>query len=312
MSMYMNQNTARNIISDLVAQALESGCFSWAKPWKPSINKDHGIASKTPYKNSNAAVAEIARRVRGYNSKTWLTFPKFISMQKENHNIRMKSGSKAIPIFLWKEVEKKDPKTGQVILDKNGNPETTWIHVAYAVYNADCFENLNIAEPAEPEGMESHQLLTAEAYEAKLLSGYKDHPAIKHDASDEAYYCEADDCVHIQNTRTFTSVERYIGTLAHEFGHSTGIKSRQNRKCFAEYSSDKESHSLEELVAEITACIVCGELGLEGDILENAVAYMASWAPVLRENPSWFSTAWDLAEKAASLVLGENAKEEAA
>lgn len=307
MSMYMNQNTAKQVISDLVAEALESGKFSWSKPWVPSTDGDHGISSKILYKRSNAAVAEIARKVRGYKSRTWLTFYKFLSLQKQNPNIRMKSGSKAIPIFLWKEVEKKDPETKQVILDKNGNPEMKWVYVAYAVYNADCFENLDVKEIGEPEVLTSQQLLTAESYEAILLSKYKDHPVICHDAKDQGYYSPASDTIHVQGTATFTSPARYIGAIAHEFGHSTGIGRRLDRKCFSQYNEDKKEHSLEELTAELTACIVCGKLGIQGEIIDNAVAYMAGWATVIRDNPSWFSTAWEYAEKAAAYMLGENA-----
>ena len=143
---------------------------------------------------------------------------------------------------------------------------------------------------------------TAEDMEAMLLASYEGGPTVAHDACDRAYYSKCDDAVHLQNTRTFRTAAEYIGTLAHELGHSTGTEKRLARKSLESYSGDVGERSYEELVAELTACIVCGRLGIADRILDNSAAYMKGWLKPLGDNPTWFLDAYRDAEKAANLI----------
>ena len=292
------------LVAQEVAAAIEKGSLDWRKPWRPVLN--HGISSSA-YLGSNAAITEVFRIMRGYKSHTWLTFNRFLQLQKENPKIYMKAGSKSVPIFMWKQLEVLDKKTHKPVLDKDGNPVTEWKYLTHLVYNADCFENLDLPEENEVV-LSTQEQKSAEEYEKMLLSTYEGCPAIVHDASDKAYYASRNHMIHVQAMSSFNSVAEYIGTLAHEMGHSTGPALK--RKSFARYNEEKSEHCYEELVAELTSCIVCAELGISDRISDNNAAYMKGWAQPLRDNPSWFIDAWNEAEKAASMIMGRLRKSE--
>ena len=68
--------------------------------------------------------------------------------------------------------------------------------------------------------------------------------------------------------------------------HSTGHKSRLNRKGFSEIAAfGSETYSKEELVAEITAAMLCGVTGVVNSTIENSAAYIKSWCKQLKSDP---------------------------
>lgn len=299
---------AKQKLSDLILESLEKNIVPWKKPWFV-FNRNKGIAAKGPYKGQNSAITEVARRVRGYKSHVWLTFAKFKELQKLNPAIRMIPGSKSVTIVLWREVEEKDEQ-GNIICDLQGNPKTKWISWMWDVFNADCFENLVVEEPEQERVMSVEQFENAMQIQNALLSSYKNHPQLYYDAHDKAYYDYIDDSVHLQTPDTFASASKFASVLAHEFAHSTGHESRLNRTIVPK--SHLEEYSFEELVAELSACIVCAKLGVLDETLENSAAYINSWKTSIKENPNWFWDAYKLAEKASDLILEGLTAQEAA
>ena len=295
----MANDRAKQKASELILEALDRNIVPWKKGWLVQ-NSNKGIDAKNSYKGQNAATTEIARRLRGYNSHLWLTFAKFKALQKLNPAIRMKAGSKSVTIVLWKEIEEKDDY-GNPKLNSLGQPVTRWVSWMWDVFNGDCFENLPLDEPEENIVMTTTQFEEASQIQDALLASYKGHPEVYYDAYDRAYYDMIDDSVHLQAINTFTSVAAFAQTLAHELSHSTGSKERLDRKlapkdCLEEYS-------FEELVAEISSCIVLSRLGLLDETVENSAAYIASWKKTIKANPNWFWDAFKLAEKASDLIL---------
>lgn len=290
---------AKQKLSDLILEALEKNIVPWQKPWFV-LNQNKGISAKGPYKGQNSAITEVARRVRGYKSHVWLTFAKFKELQKLNPAIKMIAGSKSVTIVLWREVEEKDEQ-GNVIYDNQGNPKTKWISWMWDVFNADCFENLVVQEPEDELVMSAEQFESAIQIQDALLSSYKDHPPVYYDANNRAYYDFVDDSIHLQDPSTFVSASKFASVLAHELSHSTGHTSRLNRTIVPK--SKLEQYSFEELVAEISACIVCSKLGVLDQTIDNSAAYINSWKTTIKENPNWFWDAYKLAEKASDLIL---------
>ena len=109
---------------------------------------------------------------------------------------------------------------------------------------------------------------------------------------------------------TFRSVESYYSTVFHELAHSTGHKSRLNRK-----DSDKvirfgdPIYAQEELVAEITNAFVGGVTGITSDVeADQRVAYIQSWLKALRNDKKMVVVAAGQAQKAADLILNKEVK----
>lgn len=105
----------------------------------------------------------------------------------------------------------------------------------------------------------------------------------------------------------FEDAAGYYETAFHELTHSTGHKSLLNR--FVDGASaaafGSESYSKEELVAEIGACGILHELGLETEkSFRNNAAYIQSWLRALKNDKRLIVSAAGRAEKAIKLILG--------
>lgn len=296
----MRNEKAKKEASEMVLEELKKGVVPWRRTWLCN-QSNKGIAAKSPYKGQNAAVTELARQLRGYSSRIWLTFAKFKELQKANPAARMKKGSKAVSIVLWREANDLD-EDGNPILGSDGKPRTHWISLTWSVFNADCFENIVIEEP-DAADVPYEELLDVQEKEAFLLSGYADRPSIVHDDPQSPYYDHIGDTIHIGRMCTFEDGHAYLSTLAHELAHSTEPRLGRVRTKDG-YDMKSPEYGFGELVAELTACIVCSKLGILRDTLENSASYIKGWSKSISENPSWFWDAFGFAEKSADLILG--------
>lgn len=308
----MRTDTAYSKFTEELVGAMErNNDVIWHKEWIAFNMGNRGYGNSNPYRGGNAPFAEAVRQSRGYGSRQWLTFYRFIELQKKNPGMKMKSGSTSIPVIDWAPRFLKDAN-GCFVLDSNGNRILDgFSRICYNVFNADCFEGFDFSktEPKAPEILRPAEKEKAEDYMTDLMKSYVGCPTVIFDASDRAYYSRATDSIHLQPMSTFRSVGSFVTALAHEMIHSTGIARRLGRKCLETYSPEDKSRNLEELVAEIGASMICFRLGLLPEVLENNAAYIASWSKALRDNPSWFHTAYGMALKAAALVLGEKCGE---
>ena len=62
-------------------------------------------------------------------------------------------------------------------------------------------------------------------------------------------------------------------------------------------------YSKEELVAEMSACFLCGHAGIENTTIENSAAYIAGWLKALKNDKTLLLQAGGMAQKAADCIL---------
>ena len=99
--------------------------------------------------------------------------------------------------------------------------------------------------------------------------------------------------------------------MFHELIHSTGHPKRLNRFKENEKSAfAADSYSLEELVAEIGAAMLCQHAGIVEKTIRNSTAYIQSWLKHLQNNKMMIFTAAGRAQKAVDYVLGIKSEEE--
>jgi antirestriction protein ArdC len=103
----------------------------------------------------------------------------------------------------------------------------------------------------------------------------------------------------------FKDSESFYSTLFHELAHSTGHKSRLERKDFAEAAFGSETYSKEELVAELSSAFLCHISGIEKEI-QNQAAYIAGWLKALKNDCKLVVLAAAQAQKAADYILNVN------
>jgi antirestriction protein ArdC len=111
-----------------------------------------------------------------------------------------------------------------------------------------------------------------------------------------AFYNHALDVVQVPLREHFRSNAAEATTLAHEaVGHWTGHKSRLDRQ-FGKRGS--QAYAFEEMTAEIASALVCADLGVEAEPIENSAAYIAGFARVVKDRPKAIFNAAALAQQA--------------
>ena len=114
------------------------------------------------------------------------------------------------------------------------------------------------------------------------------------------------DVVGLPAKESFVSGEAFASVRFHEFAHRTGHASRFNRfegdNCDHKFGS--ESYSKEELVAELTAAMLCGHCGISPAVIENSAAYCQSWIARLKGDSRLIVSAASAAQKASDYIQG--------
>lgn len=117
-----------------------------------------------------------------------------------------------------------------------------------------------------------------------------------------ARYWIVKDLIEVPQPELFDSWERYYETMFHELSHSTGHTSRLGR--FGDDSAERNLHEygLEELIAEMTAAMLCDKAGIGQETLGNAAAYIKSWRDTIKADLHIFMQASHAAQKALDYI----------
>ena len=103
---------------------------------------------------------------------------------------------------------------------------------------------------------------------------------------------------------SFFEARRFYGVLSHEVCHWTGASNRLDR---LSKFGNRAVYAFEELVAEIGACLLSVQLGVEPDF-EQSAAYLQSWITALKgDNKAIFKAATE-AQKAVDFIMEQSAK----
>ena len=122
----------------------------------------------------------------------------------------------------------------------------------------------------------------------------------------QAFYRRVTDSVHMPEQTRFATAEEYYSTLFHELSHSTGHSTRLDRKVDTEPQPFGSSdYGKEELVAEMAAAFLCGEVGIKPAVIDNQAAYIGGWLKQLKSEKKLVIAAAGAAQKAADWIRGE-------
>lgn len=275
------------IVTDRVLAALDKGIVPWRKPWNSA--RPMNIMGY-PYRGINFFLLSML----AHPTPVYLTFNQ---IKQKGGRIKAGEEKKHVPVFFWKILSYTKDRSG-VELD---DPRTVPLVRYTQVWNIDQVEGVELPKRFKAQRDAVPVLEAAEA----IAAGYKAAPTVKH-GGNRACYIPALDIVHMPNRDDFNGdngAEEYYSALFHEFAHSTGHKTRLNRRevMEAEYDHHAERYSAEELVAEMTAAMLCSYAGID-NTLENSVAYIAGWACRLKRDPKVLMTAAARAQKAAAYI----------
>lgn len=261
-----HQEFAQTIIN-----LLDQGERPWFAPW--SSQHEAGPVSRprrwdgTPYRGTNVLSLWASSMLTGFTSPYWLSF-----LKTKELGGAVRKGSTSSTVFFSSSIQKEEPTDAGETVAKD-------IHFlkAFPVFNADQCEGLPAHFYAVTHPNEDPPEDTMEKF---VLNMGVD---LRRSTQARAYYSPTEDYVHLPVREVFRSNAAFNCTAGHEcVGHWAGHKSRLNRE-FGKFGT--HAYRFEEMVAEISAAMVCADLGVPAEPLENSVAYIAGYSSMLKDRP---------------------------
>lgn len=289
----VNQIVTDRII-EKIEDAIKTGAkLPWQQPW---------CAEQAPMNYSTG------KYYRGCNlwlldTGEYITFKQICDEQKSNPNVKLRKGSKAhmVVYFTVKESIKNitDEVTGEVTQKESKIPILRY----YYVYDIKDVDGLISRRPTIH--YEHEPLELAES----IINNYIDREKslrLSFNSGEKACYRPLSDEISVPSKHLYKNLAEYYSTVFHECAHSTGHQTRLNRiKVGASFGSD--AYSKEELTAEMAACILCSECGIDNtEAADNSVAYLKGWLAALKNDVTLLVSASSRAQKAADFILNKN------
>lgn len=271
------------------------------------------------YSGFNSFMLYLHREYKSYKLPVYLTF-----LQAQQEKVRVNKGEKSFPIVYW----------GFTYKDKKGNSisEDTYNNLSgeertsckksgflksYSVFN---IEQTNYPEVypdkwaalkkrfAVPELKDDKNMLACPKMDLMLNDNAWLCP-IHLRESKYAYYSIVKDEIVIPVKRQFIDGESFYSTILHEMSHSTGSEARLNRIAKDSVFGDPK-YAKEELIAELTAALMCQSLGICSYVREENAQYLKSWLSSLQEEPKFIQTILSDVNKSSKMISDVLTKQE--
>ena len=208
---------------------------------------------------------------QGYGYQAW----------QKNFNRHVKRGEKGIrilapaPYKIKEERDKLDPVTGEVMLDKDGTPQTEEVEVKIPAFRAVSVFDVSQTDGEPLPELETKELLsTVEGYEdfikavtyvAPAPIGFEDIPG-----DSKGYFNIEENRIAVQEGM---SESQTLKTMVHETAHSMLHNKEVNREDILAPAKDRNTKEIE---AESIAFTVCRHFGI--DTSEYSFSYIAGWS----------------------------------
>jgi len=281
-------------VTDTIIEQIEAGTPPWRKPWTGGTSGIHMPMRHNgeAYRGINVLMLWAMATKKRFSSSRWMTFKQ--ARDLGGCVCKGETSSKTVYYGTFE----KDPENGSGEVETH----TSRFAKAFSVFNADQIDGLPdeyyiLPDPPRDLGTETDPEL--EAFFASIGV-----PTIT-TTEPRAYYNIEKDQIHMPPVETFHSAAGYYGTLAHENIHAVGSGSRLNRLETFRTTGDTAK---EELIAEIGACFLAVQLGIDPQFDQSA-AYVESWLTCLKSDKSFIFKAAAEAQKAVDYINAATALE---
>jgi len=296
----MSANTKFDVhqeITNRIVAAIETaGEFRlpWIRSKGGSMRRPVNIASAKPYNGVNIVSLWVAGLAADYPSHLWGTY-----RQWQERGCQVRRGEKSSLIVFYKklEFEETNADTGEA-----ANVERLMARASF-VFNAAQVEGFKLESDEQiSEAPIFDPIERAEAFAAAT------HAVIE-EGGDRACYIPSIDVIRIPERRRFTGTdtttpaEGFYSTLCHELVHWSGAKDRLDRDLAGRFGS--ESYAAEELIAELGAAFLCGDLGITPEPRADHAQYIANWLQLLKNDKKAVFAAASKASEAANWLLAQ-------
>lgn len=300
--------------ADLMIQKIEEIKEDPQKTWfSPYGNGLPQNLNKRIYHGINSFILDLLCDINQYRTPVFMTY-----IQAKQEQLNVKKGEISFPVVYWNftykdENGKKISKEDFEQLSPSDKKKCRTIPYArvYPVFNIDQ-TNMPEAFPEKykaildqfkaPELKDEKGMLSCPQLD-QMLSDQSWLCPIFTELSDNAYYSPSRDEIHIPKKGQFYTGEDFYNALLHEMGHSTGHSERLNREGGTQFGDEK--YGREELVAEMTAAVICKTLGLPSRLQEDNAAYLKNWLGAIKEKPMFLFSVLSDVGKASGMILEE-------
>ena len=293
-------------ITNQIITAIEAGSGDNVQlPWHRnggSIQRPTNIASRKAYRGVNTVALWAAADACGFEHGIWGTY-----RQWQEKGAQVRKGEKSSVIIFYRDL---DPS--EAVSSGNDDEQQSRFFIARAsrVFNVAQVDGFEI-EPVEPTVDRIDPCERAEQFiqatGAKIATG-----------GTRAFYNKVSDSITMPDrhrfvgTATSSASEGWYSTLLHELTHWSGASSRCDRT-FGKRFGDN-AYAMEEMVAELGAAFLCGDLGITAEPRADHAEYIGHWLRILKADSKAIFTAASAANKAAEFLtrLADTEQREAA
>lgn len=283
------------VVTNRIVDLLSRGIV----PWKPCTAKMNGSVQLPVngytghrYQGVNVLVLLGETLDKGYSTNRWFTMRQINTL-----GARVQKGQKGTPIIFARFIERKE--NGEVVLDKDGNPEQRYFLTYTHGWNGD--QTTLAIDDREVDGLD-RALRQSQAND--LLMGYLAREGIElTHVGNRAYYQPGIDLINLPDFSRALSPARWFESAFHESIHSTGHPKRLGRFDPAKPNPKfGPEYAKEELVAELGAAYILAGFGIFEEQEQNLTDYIRHWIEVLQGNKSLIFQASSRAQAAAAYI----------
>ena len=286
----MSQTDVYTRITDKIISDLEKGELTWRKPWN-SDNLANFVMrplrwNDIPYTGINTIMLWATAAEKGYQSPYWMTFKQASEMKAH-----VKKGETGTHVVYADKIEREEKNP-----DGSTNLQKIPFLKLYTVFNASQIEGLTegFNKSVEiPSINEDKRIETIDTFfsntKADIYTGIK------------AAYNIGNDRIEMPPFECFNHASGYYATLAHELTHWTRHPTRLDRD-FGRKKFGDAGYAQEELVAELGACFLSADLGIQPKDVEQHAAYIQSWLQALKNDKKFIFQAASHAQRAVEYV----------
>lgn len=337
-----SEDRALQRFADMLIEKIENMEKSnWQQPWLTEgiVGLPQNLDGRQ-YNSSNSFMLLMHMQREGYRLPVFATFDR---ITRENvvrtkdglkpalgddgqplPRVGVNKGESSFPVFLTTfSVVNKDTKEKidyddykKLSLEEKDKYDVFPHRRVYNVFNIDqtnlkearpeLYQKIVDAHVVKPREEGEYRTFTFEPLDTMIAENKWVCP-IHLEYQDRAYYSKSQDYIKMPEKRQFAAAgdeSKFYGNTFHEMAHSTGIESRLNRDMDSSYGR-------EELVAEMTAAVLCQKYGMvkyvkdvksENEDKDDSLTYLKGWLGNLRKEPKYLNTVLGDVKKASDMI----------
>jgi antirestriction protein ArdC len=282
-------------ITDQIIAAIEAGAEHPQMPWHSQgsiIERPINVASQRAYRGVNTVALWASAYCQEFTHGLWGTY-----RQWQDKGAQVRKGEKSSVIIFYKDIELGEQDSDASSDDDRGNRR--FIARASRVFNVAQVDGYTMPEIDEA----ADTVAPCERAEQLIAAS----GAVINIGGTSAYYNRRTDCIAMPDrfrftgTKTSGASESWYSVLLHELTHWSGAEHRLART-FGERFGD-DAYAMEEMVAELGAAFLCGDLGITVDPRPDHADYIGHWLRILKGDRKAIFTAASAANKAAEYLM---------